>query len=197
MPPRPRIIAHHLILSAYGSWLPNDPRGSGSEEIRKPTIEALGPIHHGRRRVQPPRHELKSFYKSANPKLEHQPLWFSPTHREQIADAFRLTIKKFRYTVWACFIGSNHAHLCVRAHRDSHETMWTHLADQSTTTLTALNPELDDHPLWADRPYGVFLRTTADIRRTIRYIQSNAMKENLPVQQWDYVATYGGWPNPN
>lgn len=29
------IIAHHLILHGYGHWLPNDPRGSGSREIRQ------------------------------------------------------------------------------------------------------------------------------------------------------------------
>lgn len=28
------IIAHHLILHGYGHWFPNDPRGSGSDEVR-------------------------------------------------------------------------------------------------------------------------------------------------------------------
>ena len=29
----PLVIAYHLIWTAYGWWLPNDPRGSGSVTI--------------------------------------------------------------------------------------------------------------------------------------------------------------------
>ena len=29
MSDHPIVIAHHLIWTAYGWWLPNDPRGSG------------------------------------------------------------------------------------------------------------------------------------------------------------------------
>ncbi len=31
--PRPSVIAHHLIWTLYGHWLPNDLRGSGSTEF--------------------------------------------------------------------------------------------------------------------------------------------------------------------
>jgi hypothetical protein len=62
-------IGHHLILSGYGTWLPNDPRGSGSLTIRKDELNDLGPVHHGRKRKQPPRSELKSFYREAEGKL--------------------------------------------------------------------------------------------------------------------------------
>ena len=27
----PRVLAYHLIMTAYGFWLPNEPRGSWSE----------------------------------------------------------------------------------------------------------------------------------------------------------------------
>jgi len=48
---RPLVIAYHLIWTAYGWWLPNDPRGSGSEELRNDILSELGDIHHGRKRV--------------------------------------------------------------------------------------------------------------------------------------------------
>lgn len=49
--PRNRIvIAHHLVLMGYGHWLPNDIRGSGSDEIRNELLAVLGEIHHGRKR---------------------------------------------------------------------------------------------------------------------------------------------------
>ena len=36
--PAPIVIAHHLIWTAYGWWLPNDPRGSNSQVIRSDVI---------------------------------------------------------------------------------------------------------------------------------------------------------------
>lgn len=37
------IIAHHLVWSTYGFWLPNDQRGSGSSEVRAPHLKPYGP----------------------------------------------------------------------------------------------------------------------------------------------------------
>ena len=36
------IIAHHLVHHAYGHWLADDIRGSGSKEIRQEKFEELG-----------------------------------------------------------------------------------------------------------------------------------------------------------
>ena len=41
------VVGYHLIWTAYGWWLPNDPRGSTSHEIRVEKIEELGELHHG------------------------------------------------------------------------------------------------------------------------------------------------------
>ncbi|MCE5325581.1 MAG: hypothetical protein ABFD92_17650 [Planctomycetaceae bacterium] len=35
------IIAHHIILTGYGHWLPNDPRGSLSRSVYKDSIESM------------------------------------------------------------------------------------------------------------------------------------------------------------
>ena len=65
------VIAHHIILTAYGHWLPNDPRGSLSQEIRAGKLFALGSIHYGRKSMQPERADLKTFYREAAAHLEH------------------------------------------------------------------------------------------------------------------------------
>ena len=49
----PLVIAYHLIWTAYGWWLPNDPRGSGSKEIACDPIAELGELHFGRKQLQP------------------------------------------------------------------------------------------------------------------------------------------------
>jgi hypothetical protein len=193
----PIILAHHLILSGYGFWLANDPRGSGSEELREVKFADLGPIHHGRKRVQPTREELRQFYARAFPRLEHKPIWFDQVMRHQIAEDIRGVVTRKRYTVWACFVGSNHAHLCIRRHRDTYQTMWGNLTSQAHTTFASRGLIDPAHPLWAQRPYSVFCHTPDDIRRVIAYIEGNPEKEGLPPQRWDFVKPYDGWPFTN
>ena len=51
------VAGYHLIWTVYGYWLPNDPRGSTSSEVRIASIKALGPLHYGRKKQQPPRND--------------------------------------------------------------------------------------------------------------------------------------------
>ena len=112
--PKRFILASHLVLHGYGHWLSNDPRGSGSESIRKDELKALGEIHHGRKKVQPPRDELKAFYRNAEPLLEHEPLWFDDAIRRTIARAIGEAARRHGYTIWALSVCSNHGHGVVR-----------------------------------------------------------------------------------
>jgi hypothetical protein len=64
------VIAHHLILHGYGHWAPNDPRGSGSAQVRKSELRDMAPLHRGRRRVQPSREALCGFKRALEPRLE-------------------------------------------------------------------------------------------------------------------------------
>jgi hypothetical protein len=191
---RRRILAHHLIFSGYAFWVANDLRGSGSVEIREHKFDDLAPIHHGRKRLQPTRAELRAFYAKATPRLEHAPLWFDEKCRGIISGSFEQVIRRCNYTVWACFVGSNHAHLCVRYHRDKYETIWRNLAAQARSDLIAAGCVGEMHPVWADRPWSSYCYSPDDIWRTNEYIRDNAPKEGLPVQHFEFVRPYDGWP---
>lgn len=188
------IIAHHLILHGYGHWLPNDPRGSGSDEVAAGKLRALGPAHHGRKRVQPPREELRAFYRKAEPLLEYPTIWFDQAKRQAIAEAFAEVVRSCRYTCWACALLRNHAHLCIRRHRDDAVTMWGRLAEGARDTLRRLPGVGQDHPAWSARPYAVFLYTPEEVRGRVAYIEQNPVKEGLGAQAWPFVKPYDGWP---
>jgi len=188
------IIAHHLVFHGYGHWLPNDPRGSGSVGLRQEKFADLGPIHTGRKAAQPPRAELKRFWNEARPRLDHPLLWFDDAKRQVIGEAFAEVIQRERYTVWACAVLSNHAHLCIRRHRDGGRAMWQKLAAESRRKLCLFADIPDDHPVWSERPYVVFLYTPSDVRGRIRYIDGNPAKECLPSQCFPFVKLYDGWP---
>jgi hypothetical protein len=44
------VIAYHLVWTIYGTWLPNDPRGSGSHFIAAPLLAELGKLRFGRKK---------------------------------------------------------------------------------------------------------------------------------------------------
>ncbi len=190
------IIAHHLVLHGYGHWLPNDPRGSGSDELRQEKLADLGPIHTGRKRVQPPRSELQRFYRAAEPLLDFPCLWFDDAQRQALGGAFAQVVAQHRYTVWGCAILRNHAHLCIRKHRDDALTMWRHCAEASRIALLKTADVQAGHPVWSVRPYKVFLYTPADVRRVVEYIGGNPVKERLAPQSWSFLKVYDGWPYP-
>lgn len=194
IPNKRSIIGHHLILHAYGHWLPNDPRGSGSEKLREEKLADLGPIHQGRRKIQPPRAALKKFQHAAKPRLDYPPLWFDNAKRQAVADAFGRVVAVQRYTVWGCAVLRNHAHLCIRRHRDDALTMWNRFAEESSNALRLCVEVSDDHPIWSSRPYKVFLYTPDDVRRVVTYITENPVKGTLSPQRWPFVKPYDNWP---
>jgi REP element-mobilizing transposase RayT len=184
------ILASHLIWTGYGHWLPNDPRGSGSESLRKDALAPLGPIHLGRKAVQPPRDLIKRFYRGAEEVLEHETLWFRDAMRRVIAEAIGGAIRELGYTVFAFAVCSNHVHAVVRSHRDRSEIIWSNLARAACEALRKAQLVSPAHPVWATRPYKVFLRTPEEVRGRIRYVEQNPLKEGLVRQRWDFVKRY-------
>src|SRR4051812_14408712 len=116
---QPIVIAHHLIWTAYGWWLPNDPRGRGSSEVYTDVLQQLGELHEGRKAVQPVGQVVRDFYAKAAPLLQHPLLTFDEGTRSVIATAFGEVIEERRYTCYACVIMPDHVHILIRKHKDS------------------------------------------------------------------------------
>jgi REP element-mobilizing transposase RayT len=192
---QPLVIAHHLIWTAYGWWLPNDPRGSGSREIRSDILVELGPQHFGRKRVQPSGRDVRRFYDQAAVLLTHPLLTFDAPAREAIAQAFGQTIEEQRYTCYACAIMPDHVHILIRKHKHDAEEMMEILKESSRLRLSASDQRHTDHPIWAGGGgWKVFLDHPDQVRRTIGYIDRNPLPLGLPQQQWPFVKVYDGWP---
>jgi hypothetical protein len=188
--PRRAILASHLVLHGYGHWLSNDPRGSGSESVRKDELKSLGAIHHGRKRLQPPKKELKEFYREAEPLLDHETVWFDDAMRAVVARAIGAAAARYGYAIWALSVCSNHGHAVVRTHRDRSEVIWQAFADASRDAMRKAELVPPDHPVWSHRPYKVFLHDVDDVNGRIAYVEDNPGKEGLARQYWDCVQDY-------
>ena len=189
------VIAHHLVWTAYGWWLPNDPRGSSSHEIRVPKVAELGELHHGRQPVQPPRTALREFHQQAVQVLAHPVLTFPEDDIAILAGSFVETIRRRNYTCYACAIMPDHVHLLVRRHRDRAEQMIAELQDASRDALIAAERRRGNHPVWGGPGWKAFQFTRDDMERTVRYIEANPAERRLPAQRWGFVTPYDGWPH--
>jgi REP element-mobilizing transposase RayT len=187
------VAGYHLIWTAYGWWLPNDPRGSTSRNISSDYLRELGEIHFGRKKIQPSRRLVREFYERAREKLKQALLTFQSTEVQAIATAFSEVARKERYTCYACAAMPDHAHLLPRKHRDTAEMMIDKLQEESRIAVRQCDLRLPDHPVWTDGGWKGFESSQDDMKRTIRYIEQNPVKIGLPKQHWSFVTAYDGW----
>ena len=187
------VAGYHLVWTVYGYWLPNDPRGSMSREIRNPVIADLGDIHYGRKKIQPVGRVLRDFHDAARSVLLHELLDFSADEMQAIAASFADVIRERSYTCYACAIMPDHIHILIRKHRDIAETMIEKLQAKSREAVLRLGERIADHPVWGGPGWKVYLDSRDDIVRTVRYIENNPRKDGLPAQTWPFVKKYDGW----
>ncbi len=191
---RPLVIAHHLVWTAYGWWLPNDPRGSMSTAITSDTIAELGELHYGRKKLQPCSAAIRDFYHRAESHLKHALLAFDADEVALVGEAFCQVVRDQRLTCYAGAIMPDHVHLLVRKHRLKAEEMIQQLQAASAAVLRTVGRRSPHHPVWGGPGWKVFLDHPDEVRRTICYIQQNPVKLRRPAQRWDFVQNYDGWP---
>lgn len=191
---KPIVIAHHIMWTLYGWWLPNDPRGSTSNTIRNDIIAELGELHFGRKHVQPAGRDIRTFYEQAASVLRHKLLRISPTEFSLVADAIGQAVRESKYTCYACAIMPDHVHLVIRKHRDLAEGMIEGIQSLSRKRLVEIGMRPPDHPVWTRGGWKVFLDHPDEIWRTVRYVEENPIKIGLPTQKWNFVVAYNGWP---
>ena len=188
------VIAYHLIWTSYGTWLGNDPRGSGSHDVYTPVLAALGDVHYGRRKFQPKRHVVQEFYDQVEPRLQFPIIRFRPGQFIEIAAAFAESIRNRHYTCYACAIMPDHVHLVIRKHQDTAEEMIENLQTDSRLWLQLNRIVPVDHPVWTLHGWRVFLDLPRAVWGRIRYVEGNPLKEGLPKQIWPFIVPYDNWP---
>jgi REP element-mobilizing transposase RayT len=194
------IRAYHLIITAYGFWLPNDPRGSWSDWVRRWDLLRFGNATKvtTRRSVAGKRHDVQS-RQEAKRALKFPPVCFTGRQALAVGMGFRRAIQESGYVVYACSILPDHAHLVAERHLHRAETIIGHLKGRATQQLLAEGL----HPLaayrqwdgaipspWARRGWSVFLHSDRDVRRAIRYVEDNPLKEGKDRQHWSFVVPF-------
>ncbi len=188
------IIAHHIMLTGYAHWLPNDPRGSMSRLFRNPKLRKLGEIHFGRKWNQPTLKQLKAFYVDARPFLKHPALWFDYAHMQTICHAIGEVVTAEKLTCYACGVMRNHVHVVVRVHRMKDGEMVRAFLQASHRALVTQRLVDPTHPAWSQDRSVRFKDTPRAVQGAIEYVRGNFVKHRVRPQEWGFVVPYDGWP---
>jgi REP element-mobilizing transposase RayT len=197
------VLGHHLIISAYGFWLPNDPRSSRSDFVRAWELvrfgEATKDDTHRSVAAKPHDRRLRL---AAKQSLKYPAVEFTGLQAKSIGAGFWRYTKRSGVVVWACSILPDHVHLVVRRHSYKAEIMMQQFKGNATAQLNRDKM----HPLnqyaesgksapspWGERGWKVYLDSEDDIWRSIRYVENNPLKENKPRQTWSFVSKFMGY----
>ena len=175
------IIAYHAIFTTYGTWLPNDPRGSYSKEIYNDHLRMLGGIKYGRQNPQPPERRLLKFWTIAAPKLSRPPFFIDDQTRLIIGAAFSKVIQQLRLHVPACVIMNDHVHILLMRSKYRIEYLVNQLKGTATKALNL------NHTPWTKGCWKVFINDTETLRAAMEYINANPANGRLPPQSWNFA----------
>jgi len=175
------IIAYHAIFTTYGTWLPNDPRGSYSKDIYNDQLRMLGRIKYGRQNPQPPKDSLLKFWTGAAPKLSRPPFFINDKTRSIIAQAFDRVVQRLHLHMPACAIMNDHVHILLMRSKYKIEYVVNQLKGAATSALKL------EHTPWARGCWKVFINDTETLLAAIEYINANPANSGLHPQSWRFV----------
>jgi REP-associated tyrosine transposase len=194
------VIAYHVIFATHGFWLPNDPRGSGSTEVRYEPLQRFGPATpvNTRRSVAKKPHDHAQ-RRAAKQVLRYPEVMFTGRQALSVGLGFKTMIAKSQYQVFACCILPQHVHMVIGRHRYPIEQVVRLLRQAATAQLLEdglhlfaeqRRPSGSLPSVWGQDFRKVFLFTPADICGRIEYVEENPEKEGKPRQQWSFVIPY-------
>src|SRR5881396_2631635 len=99
------ILASHVVIGAYGFWLPNDPRGSWSDFVGSWELFRYGPATKTDSTVSVANAEHDQTARAAaKSALLYPPVQFSGEQARAVGMGFAESVAKGGVTVWACAI---------------------------------------------------------------------------------------------
>ena len=199
------IHGYHVILPMYGFWLPNDPRGSWSDFVRRWELVRFGKPNKTieRREVEELTEREREQRELAKQALQFSPVSITGRQALTIANGFAEKSRKSGYTIWACSILPEHTHLVIARHSYKVEQIANLLKGAATSQII----KEQQHPLaayaepgkrpprmWSAHEWKVYLDSEEAIESAIEYVEDNPEKEQKPRQKWSFVSPFAGLP---
>lgn len=195
------VIGYHVILSMYGFWLPNDPRGSWSTWIRKWDLYRYGPATKvdTRDSVATAPHDREKRL-AAKQSLAYPPVVLDGDQALAVSKGFSQAASESDYRIHACAILPEHAHVIVGRRVDRKiEQIAGHLKGRATQQLNGAGI----HPLeeyrtkdgqtpspWAEGYWKTYIDSERYMQNAIEYVHRNPEKEGKRAQTWHFLRAW-------
>ncbi len=195
------VLATHVIFSAYGFWLPNDPRGSWSDFVAAWELLLAGgktTKAATRRSVAHDEHDCEARLR-AKEALKYPAVEFTGTQALSVIHGFSAAIQESDYRVFACSILPAHVHMVIGRHRLDAKRIVGHLKGRASQALEREGL----HPLaafrsadgsiptpWGRKSWEVFLNERENVARAVEYVEQNPVKEGKKRQERSFVLPY-------
>ncbi|MDZ4658900.1 MAG: transposase [Bythopirellula sp.] len=180
------IHAFHSILTAYGFWLPNEPRGSWSSFVASWELLKFGPatkVDTRRSMARNPYHRgIKSQMQAV---LSRPSVTLTGEQAREVVRGFSQT----PYKLYACAVMPEHVHLVIGYTPRHIRKVVSHLKSEATRSLRSKGWFLEGTP-WTEHGWNVYLNTEADVLRAINYVEQNPVREGKQQQTWRCVVPY-------
>ncbi len=193
-------IAFHCIFGTYGSWLPNDPRGSRSTLVWANRLRPFGRATFTEEISSVARvpHD-KALWEAAKRALLDPPVVFDGLQAWSVGQGFRKQVATSGYVIHACAILPCHTHMVIARHHYSIKQVRRLLKQAATARLLAdgrhpfvdMRDENGELPsAWSENGWDVHLDTEEEVAEAIAYVEDNPSKEGKPRQKWSFVTSF-------
>jgi REP element-mobilizing transposase RayT len=187
------VIAAHIIFTARGFWLPNDPRGSWSDFVAAWELVRFGKANKvtTRRSLAKDPHDVE-LRRAAKLALKYPPVRFDGHQALSVARGFARACSEGGYAVHACSILHDHVHLVVRRHQRLFEQITGPMKGRATQQLRAdgIHPYRGYAEVpspWAESLWKVFCDNDAHVNNAIDYVEQKPITEGNRAQRWSFV----------
>lgn len=176
------VIAYHVIFTTYGTWLPNDPRGSYSKDVYIAQLRSLGSVKYGCQSPQPAKNTLKKFWAVSRQNTIRSPFFINDKTRPLIASGFQKVTGRLNIAVPACAIMNDHVHILIMRSKYTIEYLVNQLKGAATKAMKL------EHSPWTRNFWKTFINDTDTLSAAAEYIHANPENSGLSPQSWDFVA---------
>ncbi len=191
------VVAFHVILTCYGFWLPNDPRGSWSTRVWAKHLRRFGPAtgEYMQRSSAGDPHDWR-IRKLAKSALKFPAVVLSGKQALCVATAFGQCLSNQRIRCFACAVLPEHSHLVLENTEQDIDALMIDLKAAAVKHLldARLHPfqEFADRQLkipkmWARNGFKTFLFDHDEVVERIHYVEDNPLEAGLKRQQWSFV----------
>jgi hypothetical protein len=192
------IHGYMATFGAYGSWFPNDPRGSRSKFVGSRALYLQGGPATSRESLPYERLDIdqRQLLNSLTHSLQRPRVVFNEAQVERIGQAICQFVSVACRIVWALAVLPWHTHLVFARGQVSSEDFVQHLKSFVHDSLDhddLLSQGCDrDSSVWAVGQWIDYLDSDVAIEDAINYTNANLTEVGLALQHWECVTPFQG-----